>query len=471
MSNKLTEYKRIAPKLTVRTIDDFLNTEVKTFALYVIQTRAIPNIMDGLRIGARKIVQATLTGDLKRNKKIKMPALIGDTMKLEFHHGDSSLKNTIEQLGSRHLFEACPLEIIGQKGSLRVPDASTAARYLSVATTAYLDLFKTDTDLLHLNIEDGKPVEPKYFLPIIPITLLWRTNSPGYGFSFRSFSFDLNDVIEATLVSVIQQSCSGLYYVQMKPKIVGIKDSNIIFNENKDSWYNVGEYQMMTDMLVISELPYNISFDKYEEHLTDLKERGYILDWVNRKSKQEPLKYVLTFAKGRLPTLYAEKWKFYTAMKLFTKIPKLTLNAIDIDGKSIIHFDTPNDLVDGFVRRRLRVYSQRKTRLITIIDKNIVDLTDRAKFIQLVVDEKLIVNKRKIEDIKKDCDKFGVTTEGLKLTISKLTQEEIDKALKEIESLKAELVYIKNTSIEQMYVNDLIELKTKFSKIEKLNIL
>ena len=37
------------------------------------------------------------------------------------------------------------------------------------------------------NFEDNKFTEPKYFLPIIPLTLLWRTNSPGFGFSFRSF--------------------------------------------------------------------------------------------------------------------------------------------------------------------------------------------------------------------------------------------------------------------------------------------
>ena len=79
---------------------DFLNTEVKEYAIYVIKTRSLPSVMDGMRIGARKILYAAITGDLKKNNKIKMPSLIGDTMKLEFHHGDISLKNTIEQLGS-----------------------------------------------------------------------------------------------------------------------------------------------------------------------------------------------------------------------------------------------------------------------------------------------------------------------------------------------------------------------------------
>ena len=451
-------------EITDQPTDVFMNTAVKNFALYVITTRAVPNIMDGMRIGARKILQAVIHGELKRNKKVKMPNLIGDVFKLEFHHGDSSLKNTIEQLGSTHLYKAAPLEILGQKGSLRVPDASTAARYLSVTTTAYLDMFKIDQDLLTLNFEDGSWTEPKFFLPIIPIALLWRTNSPGFGFSFRSFSFNFDDIINATLTAVINGTCSGLFNVQLKPDIEGINPDNIIYNQNKLSWYNVGEYEIQNDLLIVLALPYNISYNSYEEHLNELKDKGYIVDFANRTMKGN-IKYVITFAKGRLQTMYKEKWKFYTNMRLFTKIPKLTLNSIDIDGKSIINFETPNDLVDGFVKRRLTFYADRKTRLIKIIEENILELTDKAKFIQLVVDEKLLLNKRSIADITKDCVKLGVSTNGLALSISKLTQDEIDKALDKIESLKLELIYIRNTTISNMYIQDLIALKEKHSVI------
>jgi hypothetical protein len=155
-------------------------------------------------------------------------------------------------------------------------------------------------------------------------------------------------------------------------------------------------------------------------------------------------------------------------MKLFVKIPNLTLNTIDIDGKSIVKFESPQELIDGFVRRRLIYYRQRKTKLVETIEKTIIELSDKAKFIQLVVDEKLIVFKRKLEDVKKDCDAFGVTYEGLKLPTIKYTEEEIIKALNEIENLKAELEYIKNTTIEQMYINDLVKLKEEVSEITQI---
>jgi DNA topoisomerase-2 len=453
--------------ITERETDNYLNNEVKIYANYVITTRALPNIMDGLRVGARKIVYAGMTGKLKKGSKEKMPVLIGNTMELEFHHGDASLKNTIEQLASKHLFEYAPFNVIGQTGTLRVPDCTTAARYLKVEINENINFFRNDLDILNYNFEDGKYVEPKNFLPIIPIILLWRTNSPGFGFSFRSFSHDINDVIDATITSLISGSCNDLHFVPIKPKVLGINPDNIIFNNSKNSWYNVGEYEIdeANNILKVTDLPFNISYKKYEFHLKDLLEQGYITDYQNL-SRDNKVKVIIKFSNNRLSYLLKEKWKFFTKMKLFTKIPNLTLNTIDIDGKSIINFDSPQSLVDGFVRRRLNFYRHRKIKMVNNIEKDIFDLSDKAKFIQLVVDDKLVINKRKVVDVKADCDKFQVSYEGLKLTALKFTQEEIEKALNEIINLKSQLEYIKNTSIENMYMNDLIELKQKVSKIE-----
>lgn len=446
--------------------DFYLNNEVKNYAIYVITTRALPNIMDGLRIGARKILYAAMIGKLKKSKKEKLPVLIGNTMELEFHHGDSSLKNTIEQLASSHLYEYCPLNVIGQTGSLRVPEVSTAARYLSVSKTDNIELYRSDLDILTHNFEDNKVTEPKFFLPIIPLTLLWRTNSPGFGFSFRSFSHDINDVIDATITALTTGTCNGLNFIEIKPSILGIDDNNIIYNGSKKSYYNVGEYTIEGDKLIITELPFNVSYSKFEKHLIELKESNYIFDYRNA-SKKGNINYTITFARNKIDFLMKEKWKFFTKMKLFTKIPNLTLNTIDIDGKSIVNFESTQDFVDGFVKRRLNFYNDRKTLLVDTLTKKVIDLSDKAKFIQLIVDEKLIINKRKIVDIKIDLDNFDVSYEGLKLTVSKLTQDEIDKTLQEIHELKTELEYIKNTTIRDMYLNDLISLKEQVSKIIK----
>ena len=64
----------------VRDITDFLKNEYKQYAKYVIATRAIPSIVDGFKVGARKIMWSALTGGAKNGKEIKITKPI-DAMK------------------------------------------------------------------------------------------------------------------------------------------------------------------------------------------------------------------------------------------------------------------------------------------------------------------------------------------------------------------------------------------------------
>ena len=53
------------------------------------------------------------------------------------------------------------------------------------------------------------------------------------------------------------------------------------------------------------------------------------------------------------------------------------------------------------------------------------------------------------------------------LFYSKLTKEEFEKYLQEIEDIKNYLEYVKNTTEKEMYINDLIELREKVFGINK----
>jgi hypothetical protein len=54
--------------------------------------------------------------------------------------------------------------------------------------------------------------------------------------------------------------------------------------------------------------------------------------------------------------------------------------------------------------------------------------------------------------------------ELIKTAMSKVTIEERDELLKENESIKKELDYIKNTTINQMYINDLKDLRKEIER-------
>ena len=448
-------------------VEDFLNTFIKEYGFYVIETRALPNIMDGNRIGARKILYASMTSSIRR-KAEKMGVLIGEVFKQEYHHGDASLQKTIEFLSSDHLFKYHPLEVKGQIPSLRVSKVKTASRYLKVGYSPYFFMYEYDKELWENKIEEGNKVEPEFLFPIVPMQLLQRTSSPGFGFSYSSFSFRLEDVLDNCIKAIVNGTCNTLLDKHvLRPEIVGIKEENLLYNNTKESWYNVGEYYIEDDVLYITDLPYNITFEKYENLLNGYEEKNIIKSWSN-KSKGNSLKYEIKFYPNQLKFQYNQKWKFYQKFNLFTKVRNTHLNQLDMNGKSILFFENEHKLIDAFVFRRLSIYRKRKTKLIEKLEKDIIDLDDKALFLKLVLDEKLIINKRKIEDIKNDCDKFGVTYEGLKLAISKLTFEEYQKYLKEIQETKDYLEYIKTVSEKEMYLDDLVDLRERTIGFDKV---
>ena len=452
-------------------IKSFLNSEVKSYAQYVLRTRTMPSIMDGLRTGARKVIYAALKGDLSKKKVVKLLALQGDSLKLQYAHGDASLQTTMVNLCTPHTNKYHPLEAVGQIPSLRVPHCETAPRYLMIRKTPYLEWYKTDAELWNIQEEEGEKIEPTFFLPIIPMVLINRTSSPGFGFSFSSMSYNIDDVIDNVIVAITEGSCTNSdKTVQLRPEIVGIKNENIIYNSNKNRWFNVGEYELNfdTDTVIIKDLPYNVSFESLEQSLNLLKEKLIISGWGN-VSEGDNIHYIVKFPSSRLRILYHQnQWKFFNMLRLYSSIREDILNVMDEDGTTILFYDTPYELIDGFVRRRLKYYDKRKQNTIAYLKDQIARYEAKIKFINLVIEEDLVIFKRKLSDIKKDLDKFGLPYYVLDMKFYNITAEEINKLENELAETKSELEYIENTSIQEMYIYDIIAFKNSLGAINNI---
>lgn len=463
-SKKLNETIPDSCEMTRRRVKNFLNNEVRQYATYVLETRTMPSIMDGQLVGARKILWAAMVGDLSKKNKVKMPAILGDTMKLEYAHGDASLANTTVNLCCVHRNKYSPLEAIGQIPSLRVPKCDTAVRYLSIRKSQYLEMFKYDKELLEIKVEEGEKIEPKFFLPIVPMQLLIRTSSPGYGFAYKSQSYKLEDIIDNVIQAIYKGTCvDNEDSVPLRPEIVGVKDENIIYNANKNRWYNVGEYTLdfNNDLLTINDLPYDVSFEQIEETLQTLKDKYIITDWSNR-SEKEKIKYFAKFPRGRLEIIYNNNpWVFFKTFKLISAIREDILSYMDEDGKTLLFFDNAYQLIDAFVKKRLTYYDKRKTLTIKKLEELLIDYKIKINFIRLVVDGKLIVFKRKRSDIKKDLDKYNIPDYVLDMRMYNLTEEEIIKLENKIIETEQQLEYIKKTTIQEMYLDDIIKLREK----------
>ena len=450
-----------------RTISSVLDKEYRDYSMYVAENRALPSVIDGLKTGARKILHSSFKGSLKNGDQKKVPNVAGDTLNLTLYpHGEGSLYGTIITISQQHKFNLNPLYIDSQNGTLR-SDVAASPRYLYVQLSKYSDLWKTDIELVDYIFDEGQYIEPHYFLPIIPVVLTARQTGLAVGYKYQSMSYNPIDIIDGCIECLkSKKSENKLVDFVIHPYIRGIKKKNWKIEEGK--WVNYGEcsYDDKKKMIYITDLPYDMDFESFEKLLNKMIEKEEIKDWENYSNGEEKIEYRINVKKGKfLETLKGKdiNKKIIAKFKLKTVVPEDLLYVLD-ENKKILHFHSPQELIEYFVDFRLNKYNDRKDRLVKILEEKYKKNSELVKFIELVCKGKLKIRNRSKDDIKIDMDGYKLPMELIKTPMSKVTIEERDELLKENESIKKELDYIKKTTIQQMYLNDLNELRKDIEK-------
>ena len=455
-------------KIQKRTITNFLNTEYLNYAFSVLEERAIPSVIDGFKPGARKIMHASLSGTTKDGKLYKLLALSGDAMRVSLYaHGDTSLNATIVNMCKTFNDNLNPLESDSQVGSLRDPDSAGAPRYLYVKHSKYMDLiYKTDYDLLDFVFEEGQYVEPMTYLPIIPTVLCKNNIGVAVGYSMHNQSYNPVDIIDACKeVLNARTDKKDKIKTVIYPYIRGIKKANWRYED--ENWFNYGEWKFnqSKDLMIVTDLPADISYEGFEKLLNKFEEENYIKGWKN-KSTDGGINYEILFPKKQL-AIEIKKDKsgkrIANKFKLIKQLPDDLLWLLDENHK-LKNFQDKKEVIEYFVNYRLTIYTARKKKLVKILEERIKKNDELVKFIELVCKGKLKIRNRSKKDIKIDMDGYKLPIELISTPMSKVTIEERDELLKQNEAMKKELEYIKNTTEKQMYLNDLNNLKKEIEK-------
>ena len=455
-------------KTNKRTITNFLNTEYLNYAFSVLEERAIPSVIDGFKPGARKIMHAALAGTTKDGKLYKLLALSGDAMRVSLYaHGDASLNGTIVNMCKYFNDNLNPLESDSQVGSLRDPNSAGAPRYLYVKHSKYMDLiYKTDYDLLDFIFEEGQYVEPMTYLPIIPTVLCKNNIGVAVGYSMHNQAYNPIDIITACQEVIKSRSDKkDKITTQIRPYLRGIKQSNWKFEDG--NWYNYGEWKFnqSKDLMIVTDLPADVSYDDFEKLLNKFEDESYIKNWKNR-SVDGGVNYEITFPKKQLAV---EMKKDRSGKRLANRFKLIKMLSSDLlwlldENHKLKNFQNKNEVVEYFVNYRLTIYTERKKKLVKILEERIKKNDELVKFITLVCNGKLKIRNRSKKDIKIDMDVQKLPMELISTPMSKVTIEERDELLKQNEEMKNKLEYIKKTTEKQMYLNDLANLKKEIEK-------
>jgi DNA topoisomerase-2 len=259
---------------------EFINKELIQFS-FADCKRCIPSIMDGLKPGQRKVLYACFKRNLRTSMRVaQLSGYVSETA--FYHHGEASLQTTIVGMAQNYVgaHNINLLEPEGQFGTrLFGGKDSASCRYIYTKLSPLTrKLFPpADDSLVNYLTEDEARIEPEWYIPIIPMSLVNGTEGIGTGWSTSIPNFSPRDVVENVRRMMRKEPLQ-----QMTPWYRGYK-GNIEWSASKNSFVSNAVWRRVDDeTLEITELAVHYWTSTYKEHLESLVSTGKVKvrrDW------------------------------------------------------------------------------------------------------------------------------------------------------------------------------------------------
>ena len=452
--------------------------------------RSIPSVIDGLKPSQRKILYGAYLRGLDKTE-VKVAQLAGFVSdKAAYHHGEMSLNGAIigmaqNFVGSNNINILFPA---GQFGT-RLKGGSDAAspRYIWTSLEKLTPLIYNPTDdpILKQQDEDGEPIEPEYYAPIIPMVLVNGAAGIGTGFSTKIPPYNPIDIIKN-----IRNIMIDAEFEPMDPWWQGFEG---IVSKIDDFNYEIyGTWSIDDNKLTITELPVGEWTTNYKEFLEKMLEdvplRGKADDKKGKKApkkdKENPflsykdnntdskVHFELTFEDGYLDTCKDIDKQFH----LYKKYSIANMHLYGPEGH-IKRYDTVEEIMRDYFTVRLELYQARKTHQLGILEHQLKLISYKVKFILMVVEKKLEVNNKKRTEIEEKLEKHKFPKLGrskddpkvsydylLSMPIYNLTHEKIEELKKQQEDKESEYEDLNAKSPQDIWAEELDVLEEEYNK-------
>ena len=505
--------------------EEFIDRGLIHFSIYD-NERSIPNLMDGLKISLRKILYAAFKkGGLKT--EIKVAQFSGYVSEHSaYHHGEASLNAAIVGMaqnfvGSNNINLLEPNGQFGTRCAAGQDSASERYIFTQLNKLTRLIYRQEDDAVLTYIDDDGQMVEPIYYAPAIPMILVNGTKGIGTGFSTEVLQYNPLHIIayvRAMLAStsVADRPVIEPYFKGFKGTIRNIGTSHVaaisgapatnVASATSGAATSVaakylikGTYEIIADRKVrITELPIGTWTDDYKVFLEKLMESPAVADKdkgdkgdkgvgvpvlkeYNDMSTDTVVDITVTFhpsyphtpkdLQAAIIDADAGTNKLEKLLGLFTTQSTTNMNLFDAREK-LRKYATIYDIIEDYYAERLSLYAKRKAAMLAQLTNELRVLTNRARYIQEVLDDKLELRRQTKEAIFAKMTEHGYEhIEGdtefkylLKMPMDSVSDENVRHLLSERDTKRAQHQQLTDTSIQALWVRDLDELEVEYKK-------
>ena len=425
--------------------DDFIHKDLIHFSYYNLE-RSIPNVMDGLKTSQRKILYAAFKRNL--TQEIRVAQFAGYVSEhTGYHHGEASLNETIvgmaqDFMGSNNIPWLVPQ---GQFGT-RIQGGKDAAspRYIHTYLQPRIRKLVPEEDfaVLKYRDDDGLPVEPEWYAPVLPMLLVNGSRGIGTGYSTYIPPCD-PAVIKKKLISKIRTERPLKSDPPLVPYFEGFKGT---YTEDGV----VGVFKKDKEDFVVTELPPGTWTADYREWLEKELAEGRIKDFTDTSTDQQ----INIRIKG-----IEEK---ALVKSLTEKVRTTNMHAFNSEGV-ITKYETLTDILCEFWTVRINLYETRRAYQIKTLNEKLPYHKNVVRFIrdQIQDEPKVVLKKKTLEECNKILGEHeyphidGSYDYIMRLPVSAFTSEKVAKHEKDMEDLLAEIARLEATNAEKMWLADL----------------
>ena len=460
--------------------EQFVDQEMIHFSTYDC-ARSIPNMVDGLKISLRKILFSAFKRNLK--SEIKVAQFSGYVSEHSaYHHGEASLNGAIVNMaqnfvGSNNINL---LEPLGQFGTrLQGGDDSASERYIFTHLNNLTRAIFPEADdavLSYLN-DDGTIVEPEYYVPIIPFALINGISGIGTGFSSDIAPYNPETIIKYLRLKLENKPTSDIdfvpYYEGFTGPIKKIADKKYLVK---------GVYQVIADDKIrITELPvgkWTMPYTSFLESLVDGsvdkagKKVPPVLKDFTSISTEVSVDFTVVFPKGKLAELQADVdangiTGVEKLLKLTTTVSTTNMHMFNSEIK-LHKYDTVEEVIDDFYGVRMGLYQKRKDYLVADMEKKLVRLSNRARYIQETLAGTIDLRRKTAAQVSelltgmKFAQIDGDFKYLVKMPMDSVTQENVESIMKEKENTEMELAALKAKTLQKMWLDELAALEQQY---------
>ena len=334
----------------VQPLKDFVEKAYLNYSMYVILDRALPFIGDGLKPVQRRIIYAMSELGLSAQSKPKKSArTVGDVLGKYHPHGDSACYEAMVSMAQDFSYRYPMIIGQGNWGSYDDPKSFAAMRYTEAKLSAYTKMMLSElgqgTVDWKLNF-DGTLKEPQYLPARLPNLILNGVTGIAVGMStdipphnIKEIAYLLSKIIKNPEISIGQlvrlgKNFQGPDFPSGGEMISSEEEIKNIYKTGNGSLKIRASYKKEKELIIINELPYQISGNKIIEQIaSQMKDKKLpLLTDINDESDHKtPIRIVLTPKSSRVNT--DELMSHLFATTDLEKNIRVNMNVIDLDGK------------------------------------------------------------------------------------------------------------------------------------------